>query len=54
MNQKDMGLLVEILKSPLMMLVKQRLITEEQADERARNQAMGLFAYFELSRNDER
>lgn len=49
-ESEDLALLVQCLKEPLMLLVRQNYITEEQADERARNQAMGLLAYFELTK----
>ena len=48
MTSEDMALLVETLKEGLMLLVRQGHITEEQADERARNQAQALFAHFNL------
>jgi len=50
MSKEDMALLVETLKDVLMLWVREGHITERQADERARNQAMALFAYFELTR----
>lgn len=49
-EKDDTELLVHCLKEPLMLLVKEGYITEDQADERARNQAMGLGAYFSLVR----
>jgi hypothetical protein len=46
----DLDLLVYCLKEALMTLVAEGYITEDQAEERARNQAMGFGAYFELKR----
>lgn len=52
-DMSDADLLVHCLKSVLMLLVKEGCITEVQADERARNQAMGLGAYFKLTRHED-
>ena len=49
-GMSDLDLAVACLKEALMVWVKEGLITEAQADERARNQVMGLGAYFELKR----
>lgn len=46
MTKEAMEKMVEVLKEVLMLLVTQGHITEAQADERARNQAMALLSTF--------
>jgi len=48
MSREDMDLLVDVLRDVLMDLVREGLITEARADERARNQAMALMGTFEM------
>lgn len=47
---KDMQLLVDVLRAGLMPLIFEGLITKERAEERARNQATALVGHFALKR----
>lgn len=47
----DTELLVKVLKDGLMLLVRDGLIDEARAEERAKNQAMALLGVFELKRH---
>jgi len=46
--QSNLDLLVEVLYEGLHMLVREGLITDGRARERARNQAQSLICYFEF------